>query len=396
ANNVLIQQWKNVASQSFYLAGYIQDDWRVGEKLTLNLGLRYDLDIPRTERYDRMNYFDPDIPSPLAQQVPQFPNLRGGLVFVGVDGRSRHQYQWDTNNLAPRLGLAYQLNPKTVVRAAYGHIFGPSNQGAQGTVGPFGFRTENLWVTSLDGITPHHLLRNPYPQGFRPTPGAAEGLLTQVGANLQAPLRDTVTPWSMQWNVAIQRELPWQMAVEVAYVGTRGLQLARNSESGLSLNQLPPEHMALGPALSQLVDNPFFGNVSTGVLAGSRVSRAQLLRPYPQFTDIIPLFSSGTSSLYHGLQTTGTKRMSRGMQFEWSYTWAKAIDEGMSHQNSYDIRASRSLATYDIAHRFVASYLYELPFGHGRALGDNLPRLIDFFVGGWQFNGITTFQSGTP
>ena len=165
----LIQAWKNVASQSFYLAGYVQDDWRATSKLTLNLGLRYDFETPRTERYDRMNYFDQDAPSPLAQKVPQFPGLEGGVVFVGVDGNSRYQYDKDINNVAPRLGLAYQIDSKTVVRAGYAHIFGPSPQAAQGTIGPFGFRIENPWVTSLDGMTPLNLLRNPYPQGFSAT-----------------------------------------------------------------------------------------------------------------------------------------------------------------------------------------------------------------------------------
>src|SRR5207245_2587477 len=99
----------------------------------------------------------------------------GGAGSGGVDGHSRYQYHWDTNNIAPRLGLSYQVNQKTVVRAGYGHIFGPSNQAAQGTVGPFGFRTENLWVTTIDGITPLNTLRNPYPHGFLPSPGAAKG-----------------------------------------------------------------------------------------------------------------------------------------------------------------------------------------------------------------------------
>jgi hypothetical protein len=130
-NDVLIQNWKNVAANSFYWAGYLQDDWRVNSRLTLNLGLRYDIDVPRTERYDRMNYFDPEARSPLADRVPAFPDLRGGVVFVGVDGRNRYQYNWDANNIAPRLGLSYQLGAKTVVRAGYSHIFGPSNQGGR-------------------------------------------------------------------------------------------------------------------------------------------------------------------------------------------------------------------------------------------------------------------------
>ena len=394
-NDVLIQAWKNVAAQSFYLAEYIQDDWRVTPRLTLNLGLRYDLDTPRTERFNRVNYFDPSAPSPLAQVVPGFPDLRGGVVFAGVDGNSRHQYIWDTNNLAPRVGLAYQITPKTVIRAGYAHVFGPSNQGAQGTVGPFGFRVEYPWVTTIDNITPLNLLRNPYPQGFREPPGASEGLLTQAGANLQAPLRDTWTPWTQQWNLNIQRELPGQILLEVAYVGTQGHQLARSTEGGLSLNQLDPKHMALGSQLNQLVPNPFFGIVNNGVLNQPQVSRAQLLRPYPQFTDIIPLYHGGAISNYNSMQVTVSKRLSHGLQFDSSYTWAKNLDEGNNHQDSYDIANDWSLTDIDLAHRFVMSYIYELPFGRNRHFGSGWSPWLNAIAGGWQFNGITVFQSGT-
>jgi hypothetical protein len=328
--------------------------------------------------------------------VPGFADLRGGVVFVGVDGRSRYQYNWDTNNIAPRLGLSYKMNEQTVVRAGYSHIFGPSNQGAQGTVGPFGFRTENLWVTTIDGITPHNLLRDPFPNGFVPSPGASQGLLTQAGANLQAPLQDTPSPWTIQYNVNVQRELPWDLFLEVGYVGTRGYDLSRVGESGLSLNQLDPQYMSLGSQLNQQVPNPFFGIVNNGVLTQRTVSRAQLLRPYPQFTDVIPLYSSGAKSRYHALQMTGRKRMSRGLMFEGSYTFANTREIGMSHQNSYDIEASWALASYDIRHRFVISYLYELPFGRNRRFASDASGLLDAIIGGWQFNGITTLQTGTP
>ena len=395
-NDVLIQNWKNVASNSFYWAGYGQDDWRLNSKLTLNLGLRYDLDVPRTERYNRMNYFDPVAPSPLAQQVPGFPNLKGGVVFVGVDGHSRYQYNWDTNNIAPRLGMSYQVNQKTVVRAGYSHVFGPSNQGAQGTVGPFGFRTENLWVTTIDGITPLNTLQNPYPNGFLPSPGSSQGLLTQAGANLQAPLQDTPSPWAIQYNINVQRELPWQLFVEVAYVGTRGYDLSSVGESGLSLNQLDPQHMSLGSQLNQQVPNPFYGIVNNGVLTQPTVSRAQVLRPYPQFTDIIPLYASGAKSRYNALQISGRKRLSKGLMFEGSYTFAKAEEIGMSHQDSYNLEASWALASYDINHRFVISYLYELPIGRDRRFFSDASPFINAIIGGWQFNGITTLQAGTP
>jgi hypothetical protein len=392
----LIQNFKDAAAQSIYTALYFQDDWRITKRLTLNLGLRYDLDTPRTERYDRMNYFDPFAPSPLGSRVPGYSQLRGGLVFVGVDGRPRTQYIMDKNNLAPRIGFAYQASPNTTIRGGWGNIYAISLQQAHGTVGPFGFRTQTPWVTSIDGITPNYRLSNPFPSGFQAPPGASQGLLTQAGANIQAPVQETLTPYSMQWNLNVQRNLPGEILLEVAYVGTRGLQLSRNDEGGLSLNQLDPAYMALGSQLNQTVDNPFLGIVTSGVLANPRVSRAQLLRPYPQFTDIIPLYSTGASANYHSLQTSFSKRFSRGFQFEGSYTWAKAIQEGLSHVDSYYMRASRSLADYDIAHRLVVSYIYELPFGRGRRFGANWNRATHLLLGGWQFNGFTTYQTGAP
>lgn len=182
---------------------------------------------------------------------------------------------------------AFEINGKTVVRAGYAHLYGPSCQQANGTVGPFGFRTENLWVASIDGITPFRLLRDPYPAGFVPSPGASQGLLTAAGGAIQAPLRNnSPTPWTRQWSVTLQRELPWRVAAEVSYVGTAGHDLQTNVEGGLNLNQLDPQYMALGSVLNQLVPNPFFGIVNQGILVTSTIGRAQSLRPYPQFTDV--------------------------------------------------------------------------------------------------------------
>lgn len=343
-----------------------------------------------------MNYFDRFARSPLAGQVAGYPDLSGGLVFVGVGGNSRGQYPTDYNNFAPRLGLAYQLDSKTVIRTGYAHIFGQAAHAAHGTVGPYGFRVENTWVTSVDGITPFNLLRNPFPQGFRPAPGASGGLLTGAGGRIEAVTPDTLNPWAMQWNFNLQRELPSQVLLEIAYVGSRGLHLTRNTEGGLTLNQLPAEYLALGSRLNERLPNPFFGKINQGVHVASTIGRGQLLRPYPQFTEVIPLFSSGSSSTYHSLQASFTKRLSGGLQFEGSYTWAKNIDNGSSHQDSYNIRASRSLSDIDLAHRFVVAYIYELPFGRGRRFGASWSKGLHTVLGGWQFNGITVFQSGTP
>lgn len=389
------QNWKNVASQSFYHAFYIQDDWRVTRKLTLNLGVRYDFDMPRTERYNRMSWFDPSLRSPLGDMVPGYGNLTGALRFVGVDGNDRSQFSGDFNNIAPRLGLAYQVDEKTAIRAAFGQLFGPSTLAAQGTVGPYGFRVETPWVATLDGITPLNLLRNPFPGGFPPVPGSSLGAMTAIGSNLDAPLNNTNTPYTLQYNLTIQRELPAAILLEAAYVGNRGRQLSRGGEGGFTLNQVDPAYLSLGNALNQLVDNPFFGH-GGGILANRQVSRAQLLRPYPQYGSIYPLFSQGATSDYNALQVTFSKRYSQGIQFQGSYVWAKALDTGTSNQDSYDILASRSVSSVHIPHRFVFSGLFEIPVGRGRRVGTDMSRLLDTFIGGWQINAYWTLQSGSP
>lgn len=388
------QNWKNVAAQSFYNAFYIQDDWRITRKLTLNLGVRYDFDTPRTERYNRLSWFDPSLRSPLADRVPGFPNLTGGLRFVGVDGNDRTQFDGDFNNIAPRLGFAYQLNEKTAIRGAFAQLYGPSTLSAQGTVGPYGFRVETPWVASLDNITPLNLLRNPFPEGFKPVPGSSQGALTAIGSNLDAPLSNTNTPYTLQYNFTIQRELPGAVLLETAFVGNRGRQLSRGGEGGFTINQVDSRFLSLGNSLNQLVDNPFFG-FGTGVLANRQVSRAQLLRPFPQFGSIYPLFSQGATSDYNSLQVTFSKRYAKGVVFEGSYVWAKTIDEGTSYQDSTNALASRAVSGVDVPHRFIFSGVYELPLGRGRRFGGGMSRLLDLAIGGWQMNGIVNIQSGS-
>jgi outer membrane receptor protein involved in Fe transport len=222
-------QYKDEAAQSYYFAGYVQDDWRLTPKLTLNIGLRWDMDTPRTERFDHLNYFDPNIRSPLADVIPSFSNLHGGLIYQGVDGSGRHQYNWDWHNFAPRLGFAYQITARTVIRAGYAHVYSASFKGASGTDTPYGFRGETPWISTLDGITPLNLLSNPYPDGLGVPKGSSEGLLSAVGFDFRPKFKDDKVPWAQQWNVTLQRELPGQMMIEIGYVGTRGRELASSA-----------------------------------------------------------------------------------------------------------------------------------------------------------------------
>jgi hypothetical protein len=394
SSGLLQANYKNVATHSIYAAGYVQDDYRVTPTLSLSLGLRYDIDFPRTERFNRTNYFDPKAATPASQAIP---GITGGLVFVGVNGVPRTQFQTDTNNFAPRIGLSWQFAPKTVLRLGFAHIFGPSQQAAAGTIGTMGYRVDNTWVATIDGVNPNDLLRNPYPKGVAPVVGSANGVLTQFGNRIEATTRDIVSPRTRQMNVNIQRVLPADTLLEVAYVGTRGFYLHRNDEGGLSLNQLDPALMSLGSKLSDSVDNPFANTkYAAGVLAGAKTTRGQLLRPYPQFTDIIPIYSVGASSFYHSLQVTATKRYTHGLQMQLAYTWGKSLDDGLSHQDSYNIRADRALSDIDIAQRVVVLGIYDMPFGRSRRWGSNWSKPVDLALGGWQLNGIATFSTGTP
>lgn len=389
----MIQNYKNVATQSFYYSGYAQDNWRITPKLTLNLGLRYDIDTPRTERYNRMNYFDPNVASPYGAEVS---GLTGGLVFVGTDGRSRYQYNIDSNNFAPRLGFSWAVHPTTVVHGGAAIVYGASNQAAAGTVGPYGWRVQNSWVSSIDGVTPYHTLDNPFPDGFSNPPGSVNGLTTGAGGAIEGVMQRSPTPYMYQWGLDIQQSLPGQITFDIAYVGNRGHQLLQSYEGGIDFDQLPVEDLALGSALNDTVSNPFYGAITSNTLAESTTSRAQLLLKYPQYTSMEPLRYSGGSSQYDAMQLTFNKRMTHGLQVQANYVWSRNFDNNSDHQDSFNPKADYAISYQDIKNRFVVSYIYQLPFGRGQYFGKTISRWEDAILGNWQVNGITTLQGGTP
>ena len=397
--------FKCVSTQSTYWAWYFADDWKIGRKLTLNLGLRYELEIPRHERYNRVNVFDPNVASPLAGPSG-LPNLKGGLVFAGVNGVSAQQFPADTNNFAPRLGFAYQAAQNTVLRGGAGIFYAPSLRAAGGTVGNFGYRADTTFVGSQDGLRPTNYLRNPFPDGFTPVVGNSQGLMTAVGSVISASLQgDSVVPYSENWSFNVQQQLKGDFMVEVGYVGSHALHLTQSGEGTANLNQLTADQLKLGTALQQQVKNPFYGLITSGALATATVPQSFLLRAFPQFTTVNPLYWTGASSIYHSLQIKIEKRFANGLSLLASYTDAKLIDDfsiisnvgrNANIQNIYDRKNERAISSNDIAQNFVASFVYTLPFGRGRLIGGSMHRLLDAFVGGWQMNGILRFQGGQP
>ena len=399
----MTQAFKGVTSSNHYYAVYINDDYKVTNKFTLNLGLRWEVDAARTARHNRMNWFNPDAQSPLAGPAG-LPDLMGGLVFVGVDGVKRAQFDTDYNNFAPRIGFAYQATQKLVLRSAYGLFYAPSHMGAGGSVGNLGYRSDTEFLGMI-GVFPNHTIDDPFPDGLIPALGNSLGLLTSVGGRVIAHWQDAKIPMMHVWNFNMQYELPGNMSIEAAYSANRTTQLTLAGTGGINMNQLTAEQLQLGDALLERVDNPFFGVIDIGALSNPTVPRSFLMRTYPQFTRVGKSYPSGGHSIYHSFQLKVQKRFSDGLSLLLAYTNSKLIDTwsgifsagtGSNTQNVYDNAADRSVSGNDISQRFVLSYIYDLPFGRGKRFGGDWNRALDAVLGGWQVNGITTLATGFP
>lgn len=385
-----------LAMQQLYYAIFVQDDWKVTSKLTLNLGLRWDTEDPRTDRFNQFTNFDFGARPPL--NAPGL-NLAGTLAFVNVGGISRHQVNPDRNNFAPRAGFAYQLTSKTVVRGGAGLFYGTNTGigGAAGAFGTSGFQASTSIVTSLDGLTPIVSLANPYPNGLNVPTGSSAGPATLLGQSVGFFDRGNRQPYTGQWNFNIQRELPGQVLLDVGYAGSRGLKFADN----ITLNQLPDVALQLGDALRQQVPNPFFGQIRVGPLSNRTVSRAQLLRPFPHFDGVTAQNSNWSSSTYNALQAKVEKRYAKGFTMLASYTYSKLMDNstgvfsgeplgGGGFQNWNDLRPDWAVSSLDQTQRLVFNTVYALPFFRsGKGIAGKL-------LGGWEAGFIASAFSGGP
>lgn len=385
-----------LALQNLYYGLFIQDSWKVTPKLTINMGVRYEIELPRTDRFDQLTNFDFGVAPPL--NVPGF-DLQGGLSFVGVGGVSRFQTNPDRNNFAPRLGIAYQINDRVVIRTGGGLFYASTTGigGAPAAHGISGFETTTAMVTSLDGVTPFDTLSNPYPDGILQATGSALGAGTLLGQSVNFFNRDNVTPYSAQWNFNVQTQLPGKVLLETGYVGTRGLKMPANQ----TLNQLPDQVLALGDGLRTTVPNPFHGQILEGGLAQANVSTAQLLRPFPHFQGVADNNRTYANSNYHALQVRAERRFAQGLTMLASYSFSKTMDlftgpfsgEALSAggiQNWNNLAADWGVSFQDQTHRLLLNGIFELPFFksqrgfHGKILG------------GWELGGVLSMFSGSP
>ena len=210
-------------------------------------------------------------------------------------------------------------------------------------------------------------------------------------------MQQSPTPYALEWGLDIQEQLPFNMTADAAYAGNRGRQMITSGEGGMDWDQLPSEYLSMGSALNAQVANPFYGDSHvTGTLAAPTVSKEQLLIKYPQYLEMWPLRFEGGDSAYDSLQLTLNKRLSSGFQIQGSYVWSKTFDNNTTHQDTFHPMEDYAISFQDIHQRFVVSYIYQLPIGRGRMIGGNMPKWEDNVIGGWQVNGITTVQGGTP
>jgi len=381
-----------------YSAGFIQDDYKLTHKLTLNLGFRVEAETFNVDRHNRLTTLNFSSPSPL--QVTGLPQLKGGLNFVGVDGQPREQASTPIA-YEPRLGFAYAVNSGTVVRGAYGIIAPPRALGTQG-LGQIGFSSTTPYIGSYDGVTPIGSWTSPFPNGYIAPTGSSHGLLTNVGGDITSVEYHQKLVYIQQWNTGVQQSLGWNTVLDIGYVGSKSTHLTRN----IVYDQLPDSDLALGSALIQSVSNPFYGIIPTTQSLGSpTVQAGQLLRPFPQFTSFNSHGTTSGSAIYHSLQVRVQKRMTNGLQFLASYTFSKEIDDinesgtyfnATTYQDNNNLKLERAVSPFQGAHLMTIAATYQLPIGRGKWILPKPSRAVSVFVSGWEVNMTSNFQSGVP
>lgn len=370
--------------QNHYTGLFVQNDWKVTQKFTLNAGVRYELEMPYTERYNRNSYkFDETATLPV--RVPGL-DLRGGIQFAGLGGNPR-AISPDKNNFGPRIGFAYNVLPKTVIRGGYGMFYSTIslNTSFFGAVNTFNAQT-NFAGTLDNGATPFNTLANPYPAGLVQAIGTSAGLASQLGDALTAFDEKRLNPYNQQWQFSVQRELPSQMVFEAAYMGMHSL---KQIES-FNLNERPDRFLALGRAENNAVPNPFL-NVfpSTSTLGrGATTTQSRLWPRFPQYTTLTMQGANTGRALYHSLQTKLDKRLTHGLNALFSYAWARTMDNNTT--SIINPRRYRTVSPVDQKHVARVAFTYQMPFKFERNW------FLKQVAGGWATSGFVTLATGTP
>ena len=387
-----------------YFAPWIQDDWRLTPRLTLNLGFRWDFQTPPTERHNRANSgFDATVINPLSNQVPaSFGPIHGGLTFAGVDGERRGPFNLDITNLQPRIGFAYTLYPNVVLRGGYGRYF--TNSTIYSLPANFGYSYTANSVNSLNGGRNYlsSALDNPFPNGVSPAPGNAQGLTTNAGQGIYYYDNNYKLPHSDSFSVGLEQTAGRKGVFSLNYVASRSVsQGSLDEDENLAMYASCDYTKGGNQSICQnLVNNPFYGlsDVNTSVSSQPQVSAYSLSVPYPQYTSVTNYgtFQPGARpySWYNSMQLSYHAH-TRDLDINASETWAKLIDTGGYTDSVYRLRA-RHVDSSDSAHHVIVNSVLQIPIGRGERVWGNMNRLTDLAIGGWRLGSIYTFVTGAP
>ena len=395
-----------------YYAVYLQDDWKLAARTTVNVGLRWDYQPAVTVKDNlTVTRFDQTTPNPLQAQLPQGAAtinpatgaplaLTGGLVFANRGG-AESPYTNDWNNIQPRIGITHRFNDWFGLRSNYGRSYlGLSSSGQAGVYNQDFTRQTPFIAFSPNGVDPGTPWETPFPSGFLSPLAGELGLLTALGTALNpVPNPDYEIPYTDQWMAGVDLQLPYRIGLDLAYVGNKvsKLGVSRN------INVIPrSENDKAIPSLggntgylNQTFPNPFAGLVPGQGLNAATVSRLQLLRPYPQFGAITMNRINAGAAYYNALEAVATRRYHNGVMFAVNYTWMKLEDE-INFLTDWDTEPFRDLQGDQRRHRVAITTLLDLPFGPGKPLGGGTTGLLAALIGGWQFNAIGEIQSGRP
>jgi hypothetical protein len=384
-----------------YWAPWAQDDIKVSRRLTVNVGVRWDVLGPVDERYNRLNYgFFPSQVNPISSEVNQtlFPGYKayGGIGFAGVNGSPRSAFNTEWKNIQPRIGAAFQLTPTTVLRGGFGISYIPQVSYGYNS----GFSSTTPYVATLNANeTPAGTVSNPFPSGLIAPVGSSLGLGTFLGQSPNFADPNGAIGYVYSFSFGIQKQLAHQIRIDASYVGS----LTRDAPVTETYNALSRQNLALGDVtqggnannLNKQVPNPFQGLLPGTSLNSATVTEQQLLLPFPEFTALTESNIPVGKVWYNSLQVNVQKRYANGFSLTAAYTFSKNI-QALSYLNPQDAAPARTIVPFDRRHVFVLAPVYELPFGPGRAFLNTSHGLIGRIVGGWNLMGNFTYQTGVP